>query len=218
MIVVCPHCLKRYMLDDNLLPQEGRQVRCLSCHHIWRQIPDLPSLINPPSSLKGTIDMAVEPAFSSEKQNGWVGWMIFLTVFITLFYFLSFERDWVVKLWPPSERLYELVGLQVTPSGAGLSLINTTSLIQQDGSTEMIRVVGDITNTTDRMRPIPPLKIKLMGATSHPKCLTLSEKECVLDYWEHRLSENSLLPGEKIHFETEPRPKVSGTQHISVEF
>ncbi len=37
MIIDCPNCLKRYMLDDSLLPTEGKKVRCSSCHHIWKQ-------------------------------------------------------------------------------------------------------------------------------------------------------------------------------------
>ena len=217
MIVICPHCSKRYMLDDNLLRPAGRQVRCLSCYHIWRQIPDLSGFLNTPS-LKGTIDMAMEPMLSSERQVRWVGWVITVVFFLTLFGFLSFERESIVKFWPSSEKLYDLVGLRVNPSGIGLSITETTSLIQRDGSIEMVRIAGDITNTADQARPVPSLKIKLIGNASHPKCLSQAGKNCILDYWEHHLSENLLLPGEKIHFETEPRPKVLGTQHISIEF
>jgi hypothetical protein len=58
-----------------------------------------------------------------------------------------------------------------------------------------------------------------MGDASQNNCLEQYKTEgCILDHWEHRLSAQSLLPGEKIQFETTPRPKVQGSQHIRVEF
>lgn len=217
MIVTCPNCLKRYMLDDNLIPQEGRQVRCIACHNVWRQALD----IEPPisgSTLKGIPDAAFEIGISSEKKSGWLSWVIFFAIVITSISALILGRDLVAKLWPQSERFYALIGLHINLPGAGLSIANASSLIHQDGPIDMIKIAGDVINTSDRIRPIPPLKIKLMGEASHPRCLDKQIEGCVLDYWEYRLSESFLLPGEQIHFETEPRPKVEGTQHVAVEF
>ncbi len=217
MIVICPNCLKRYMLDDSLLPKEGRQVRCLACHHVWHQAPDAQPLMSG-SPLRGMMDMAVGTGLSSERKSKWLVWIVLLAIVLSLFSSLTFGRDFVVKLWPRSEKFYNLIGLQVSPLGAKLSIANATSMIHKDGSIDMVQVAGDVINTSDRVQPIPPLKIKLMGEAFHPNCLDKHTEGCVLDYWEYRLSESFLLPGEQIHFETEPRPKVGGTQHISVEF
>lgn len=218
MIVTCPHCLKRYMLDDALLPKEGRQVRCVACHHIWRQAPEAPPFINS-SPFMGIGDVALDASLSAKKQFSWLRWVVFLGIIISLFSFLIFGRNFMVIYWPKTERLYDLFGLHVIPPGAGLSISNAISLVRQDGGVDMVQVAGDIINTSDCARSIPPLKIKFMGELSHPKCLKNHPgKGCVLDYWEHRLSESSLLPGEHIHFETTSRPKIEGTQHISVEF
>jgi predicted Zn finger-like uncharacterized protein len=217
MIVICPNCSKRYMLDDNLLPQEGRQVRCIACHHVWRQIPDLEPLMSGPS-LKGIPNEPFEMSLSSERRSGWLGWIILLAIILSLMSALTFGRNLVVKYWPQTERFYELIGLSVNPPGTGLSIANATSLIHQGDPKDTIQITGDVINTSDRVRPIPPLKISLMGKASHPKCLGKQAEGCVLDYWENNLSESFLLPGEQIHFETEPRPKVEGTHHILVEF
>jgi len=218
MVVTCPHCSRRYMLDDALLPQEGRQVRCIACHHVWRQSPHIslqPSL--PP--LRDGASLELPMNVTSERSFSWMGLIAFIGILFTGISTFIFGRNYIVSYWPEGEKYYELVGLQVNLPGSGLSIMNATSQMDQNGDSELIRVMGNVMNTSSRVRPIPPLKIKLMGDNSHPNCLE-REKEggCILDHWEHRLSEQSLLPGEKIHFETEPRPKVQGTQHIRVEF
>lgn len=218
MVVTCPQCSKRYMLDEALLPREGRQVRCIACQHIWRQIPDLSTHSTHPLFVGGA-DVAHQTNKSSGRKPSWLRGMIIFSIFIFCIIALIFGRNFIVAHWPGGEKYYELVGLQVNLPGAGLSIVNATSEIQQDGSLEMIRVMGDIVNVSSNARPIPPLKIKLVGDRSHPKCAGLNKGEdCILDHWEHRLSERSLLPGEKIHFETDPRPKIEGAQHIRVEF
>lgn len=218
MVVTCPRCSKRYMLDDALLPQEGRQVRCIACHHVWRQVPDVKHHGHH-SPFVGGADMALQMTVSSEKNSSWVGWVVCLTLLISGLSTLIIGRNVIVAHWPQAERYYELIGLQITLPQFGLTIGNATSQIYQEGSHEMIRIMGYVTNTSDRVRTIPPLKIKLMGDASHPKCSGKHKSEgCILDHWEHRLSEQSLLPGEKINFETSPRPKVQGAQHIRVEF
>lgn len=216
MIVICPQCSKRYMLDESLLPKNGRQVRCIACQYVWRQVPDIAPMSPPP--LKGITDIAIEARITPEKKASWLGWIVILTIIILTFSFLNFGRDFVVKLWPRSERLYNLIGWHINLPGDGLSISNATSLTHQEGRIEMIQVSGDITNTSPQVRPIPLLKVKVLGSASHPKCKDQQSEACILDYWEHQLSENSLLPGEQIHFETASRPKVEETQQISVEF
>ena len=218
MIVSCPNCSKRYMLDDALLPNEGRQVRCITCHYTWRQVPDLSFMNTPSSAVKDNV--SVEYRALPEKRSSWLGWrMISFGVLFALSGFLWFGRDYVVDIWPQTGRFYELVGLRANLPGAGLSIANASSMTQQENAEEMIKVIGDVINVSDQVRPIPPLKIKLMGEPSNPKCLQSNQDEgCVLDHWEHSLSEKSLLPGEQIHFETNLRSKIDGIQNISVEF
>lgn len=206
MIVVCPHCSKRYMLDDNLVPKQGRQVRCIACQNIWHQDQaTLPPALNPFSL--NEIDMALESPVKTHKKSGWASIFVVLSLLIFFFSGVTFGREFVVKFWPQAARYYQLVGLPMGAQGDGLTITNASSLIHQNEFQEMIQVAGDITNTSDHVRHIPPLKVKIMDGGSH-----------VLDSWEHRLSEQSLLPGEQIRFETEPRPKIAGTHHVFVEF
>ena len=35
MIISCPSCQKKFELDDNLLPENGRTLQCGSCNYKW---------------------------------------------------------------------------------------------------------------------------------------------------------------------------------------
>ena len=35
MIIECPNCNKKFNLDKNLIPENGRTLKCSSCDHIW---------------------------------------------------------------------------------------------------------------------------------------------------------------------------------------
>ena len=35
MIITCPNCNKKFEIDNSLIPDEGRDLQCGSCNHIW---------------------------------------------------------------------------------------------------------------------------------------------------------------------------------------
>ena len=35
MIITCPNCNKSFKIDKSLIPDEGRDLQCGSCNHIW---------------------------------------------------------------------------------------------------------------------------------------------------------------------------------------
>ena len=35
MIITCPKCNKQFQIDNSLIPDEGRDLQCGSCNHIW---------------------------------------------------------------------------------------------------------------------------------------------------------------------------------------
>ena len=35
MIITCPSCKKKFNIDINLIPDEGRDLQCGSCEHVW---------------------------------------------------------------------------------------------------------------------------------------------------------------------------------------
>ena len=35
MIITCPKCNKQFKIDNYLIPDEGRDLQCGSCNHVW---------------------------------------------------------------------------------------------------------------------------------------------------------------------------------------
>ena len=35
MIITCPNCNKQFKIDNSLIPDEGRDLQCGSCNHVW---------------------------------------------------------------------------------------------------------------------------------------------------------------------------------------
>ena len=35
MIITCPNCNKKFQIDATLVPEEGRDLQCGSCKHVW---------------------------------------------------------------------------------------------------------------------------------------------------------------------------------------
>ena len=222
MIITCPKCSKRYMLDNALLPKEGRQVRCVSCQHVWKQAAEESSSEQLPQKLSSNGIFAGREAgiqgqvSSSNGQRSGVFFGLACVMGLVLVGIAIFGRNAIIAQWPQSEKVYSFLGLKVERPGAGLAIVNATSKVNSEGKGKMLKVTGHILNVSDRVQTIPPLKLKLEGNVQSSQCP--EGKDCVLDAWEHRLSENSLLPGEKIYFETPSYPSVEGIHHISIEF
>ena len=67
MIITCPNCNKKFKIDPTLIPEDGRDLRCGSCDHVWLyKVEDLRSM---PLTLKENIyDNEIE-AHEVEKEN-----------------------------------------------------------------------------------------------------------------------------------------------------
>jgi predicted Zn finger-like uncharacterized protein len=35
MIIICPNCKKKFQINNTLIPEEGRDLQCGSCNHVW---------------------------------------------------------------------------------------------------------------------------------------------------------------------------------------
>ena len=35
MIITCPNCNKKFRIDNSLIPDEGRDLQCGLCNHVW---------------------------------------------------------------------------------------------------------------------------------------------------------------------------------------
>ena len=68
MIITCPNCNKQFKIDNSLIPDEGRNLQCGSCNHIWFY--ELQEEREAPLTLKENIsENKVEPDIAIKNKN-----------------------------------------------------------------------------------------------------------------------------------------------------
>ena len=66
MIITCPSCKKKFEIDGNLIPKEGRNLQCGSCSNVWFY--KLKQDISGPKN-EDTIKEVINNGDSSEIKN-----------------------------------------------------------------------------------------------------------------------------------------------------
>ena len=191
MILRCPACETRYLVDDTQLHgPSGRVVRCANCGHAWHQSPTSeagfgseapepegriePALEVPPrpnASAAASLSIPPRPKPISERpiaqrRSRWaaVRWLVLVLLFaLAIVAGVVVARGAVVAMWPPAERLFTLAGLRVTPPSAGLKF---GELIPRRTSNGLI-IEGEIANTGKTAQDLPPLRIALHDAAQN---------------------------------------------------
>lgn len=222
MIITCPNCAKRYQLDEALIPKEGRTVKCFACqttweqkalltldeHHVVTSLPPLPHL--------GHLE---EERFTEQKPKFFKGFLIVVLLAIIGAATLYFCQSSVMQIFPKATKWYERLGVLDHKSKTGLVIINKKSSQVYSDEKSFIILSGDIMNTSSYISLVPTLKVLLLGNVGSPACLNkMHDGKCIFKEIEHHLAEKSLLPGEKIHFETEPQVQELGITNIDVVF
>lgn len=215
MLITCPTCATRYTVSAASVGPEGRKVRCAKCGHTWQQyrVPDRAT-----AETMGIDDEATElrmPTRETRAAGGGragkrrlpVGWIAFGVVAAGLAVGGVLARDAIVGAWPPSARLYDLVGLAVDPPGAGLKLQGVRSEHRVENGSALLIVEGRIVNDSDRERAVPKLRAVTLDAEKKP-----------LKTWTIEPSQNGLLPGEVAIFQSaEPDPGAAAEVMITFE-
>ena len=232
MIITCKACQKRYLLEKDDIGLEGRQVRCVACGHSWQQYhikENINSILSKP--------LTFDPGYSTEVRTlRRFPWTFLIGMLVTLILGLYIGRTSIVARWPQTEKIFTAFKIQVHHPYEGLSLDHIVPLQINHMNLLSYVLKGDIHNESNLVKPIPTFKIIAQGDchfaspaakarrfVRRVKAKLLGQANentqlCVLESWSYRLKETRILSGERISFETPPRPEVAGAQNISIEF
>lgn len=232
MIVTCKTCQKRYLLEKDDIGPKGRQVRCVSCGYSWQQYPieETVAMISPKPAI-------FDPGYTAEiRETKKFPWIILLGGVVTIAFAFYIARVPIVAEWPKAEKIFTAFKIPVYSPYEGLVLENVIPLQIDQINGAAYALKGELSNEANEVRTIPTLEIiaqgdcKYAGPISRLYSLLRSIKAkllnqpsklnslCILETWNYRLAETRIFPGEKIIFETPPRPAVTGATDISIEF
>ncbi len=172
MIVSCPNCSARFVVDAAALGATGRQVRCGRCKETWFQGPAEPESIRiqetvPEFIIRPRTPGAQLPAVKPPRPRRGtrlVGWLMLLALLIAALVVAWYNRAALVEQVPGLARVFDMIEPPppVSPAG-GLDIPRDKITYTRDGS--VITVAGIVQNRTDRERPVPRLKLTIKDGT-----------------------------------------------------
>jgi predicted Zn finger-like uncharacterized protein len=102
MIVSCPACSTRYLVEPSALGSDGRVVRCVKCEHSWYQAPpdDMPHQVDLAIPLAGSVPLPPRPRAAPGGSRG-AGLPVLILVLRALAVAGGyFVRERIVAEWP----------------------------------------------------------------------------------------------------------------------
>ena len=184
MILTCPNCASRYVVDDAHVGPGGRMVRCAQCKTAWKAEPT----VEPLELKRGDVKELTEPARPADlpgealpkqyrarvqqkaetRQAAFAGvvWGVTAALLAGLFVLAVVFRNDVARVWPKTASLYAAMGMRVNV--VGLAIENQTAVRADELGRPTIRVTGAVRNITDGAVQPPPLRVDLVDKADEP--------------------------------------------------
>jgi len=214
MIVSCPSCTTRYLIDPTALGGEGRTVRCAKCSHTWRERPpaDMPKRIDilPPGAEPRPIPFGSNlPALVARRRRAnRLGWLAVAAAIVIIVAGAILARGPIVDAWPPAEKLYSAVGLGADEiDTSGLEFQNVVREQMVEGGVPVLVIRGEIYNGADYDRTLPAIRIGLMDAAN-----------VELRHWTFAAEQSELDAASWTEFETRLASPPDGAVSLRISF
>lgn len=103
------------------------------------------------------LDDSVEPAGRS-----WTGWLVLAVTVVGVLAVVIVLRDAITAMWPPAERLYATIGLDITDPAAGLEIreVALTWEADETGAPSLL-ITAQLLNKSGAVKTPPPVRIDL---------------------------------------------------------
>jgi len=210
MILTCPNCPTRYVLDPARLGSVGRLVRCGKCGHTWHQFP--------PADMAVPVEPAPEfiaprpippgsnlPAIWRKRRRGGLGWAVLALLVAAVVFGGLLARERIVAEWPEAAELYNAIGIATAMPEQGLVVRNVSSRRILDNGEELLVVEGEVANLSTETRDLPPLRGALRDARQHD-----------VQEWTFTVSEAKLAAGGVVTFSTTLKNPASEATEVSI--
>ncbi len=213
MIVTCPSCATRYLVDPAALGETGRMVRCARCTHAWTQAPpkDMPKrvdVIRPPDEPAPIPPGSNLPAIPGRSESASpAGWIALVLALVAVIGGGLAGRNQIVAAWPQAAQLYGLVGLAQESPAQVLELRNVQRSFTVENERTIVVVSGEIANLSSQTVRLPNIVAQVMD-----------KDERILESWVLTLASTQLGPGETIEFSDRFADPPKGAVRLLVVF
>ena len=192
MILTCPQCTTRFLLPATVLADEGRNVKCSNCGEVWYEEPDydelaelqdgdessevagapaqefddIPDGVKPDIELD-FVDREEEPEELPpvDLKTRIASYAAAACVFFVVLGLLLVVKSPMVRAWPASAALYQIMGMKIAVPGEGLVFDHVT--VESAGKTEggeNIIISGQVINLTNEDQTLPAIEANLRHA------------------------------------------------------
>jgi len=231
MIVVCPSCEKKYLIDNGQMSGKGRQVRCGECGNTWWQDTSdvmvldprkegivekdhIPHNMNPAlNKLEKTIDDEDRPrGFKAFIHNYYLDWLVIVFALFIVLFVTYRERGTLFDQAPSFRRaINPRIGGNPGAPGPGLIVQGVNYDATAHNNTPHLIVTGELVNVSAKPIAVPPLTITLSGKNNgqdvQPKSHT----------WQPANKGEQLPPGGRLPFQSiTTHPGWSAIEKIDV--
>ncbi len=176
MILDCPSCETRFLVNSSLIPAEGRPVRCAKCGHTWHVMPDgdnadtpqedttvdaMPNLqeVEAESFEEVSIDMgSAVPAVAEKKPSLSAMPMVLLSIVLLVACAVAALFTFRNALEPSMPGIYVMLGME---SSEGVVLSDVEYRERPSKTKKRYVVEGKILNQSDQVRKIPLLRVAI---------------------------------------------------------
>jgi len=188
MILSCPKCSTRFLIDPNHLGTTGRNVRCGACGHEWHQDPEQPAARNYAPPAINLDEVVTEPLQRADEDDDggkkskkkrkqkkprarrrlWprlLAWFLFVFVILAIVAGGYRYRGDIATRWPASVRIYNALGIKITPpKGEHLVVPEGSVRISRssDGDVPTLIIAGDIENRGTLPQRVSEMRIALV--------------------------------------------------------
>jgi len=209
MIITCPACSTRYLIDPRALGVTGRTVRCTQCQHIWAQLPaeDAPRRVDlpppdamapppPPRAIPPPAPAAMQtivppPAPPPPRRRSIVGPLATVLIVLIALGVLWNQRALVVAYVPQTASIYAALGVAVGDPRADLEFRKIASSREDANGHSKLIIQGEVANISALSRDVPRLRVTLQDANKKP-----------LKTWTLTATRDRLAPGATVAFKT----------------
>lgn len=215
MILECPNCKNRYLVDPRAIGESGRTVRCAKCKHKWfaevtEESPleadvistqDLPEEgITPRPIPEGSSVPALPVEYISMPK--WLPAAAVCSLVLFLVLACVYFRPLVEAYFPQARKAFHAVGIY---DSQGIVFADMAYTHTKDVSKDHHKIVGFLVNTGGEALPLPRIHVALFDDKGN-----LLRKSRIME-------EGEIAPGEKKQFSREIAISPESAKRIVIE-